>query len=212
MSPTFLHHLIPFPFPHSVHCSAALSLRHLPLAAEFTVNCSFSRAKPCVTAQASPSTVYISACLSLLHRHRRLVTPSATYFPGTECREFLLTFSAEPSIHLVVDFRPTSVLTDWSYVGHILLTVFFNLSNFLSSLQFFYLVCEAIGTAATPGLLSQPRVIVKMIVEQEMEYRLAGETEVLGEYLPPRHFCPSQKSHMIRPGFEPGLPRLEAGD
>jgi hypothetical protein len=27
---------------------------------------------------------------------------------------------------------------------------------------FFYLVCEAIGTAATPGLLCQPRVIVKM--------------------------------------------------
>jgi hypothetical protein len=28
------------------------------------------------------------------------------------------------------------------------------------------LVCEAIGTAATPGLLCQPRVIVKMIVEK----------------------------------------------
>jgi hypothetical protein len=26
--------------------------------------------------------------------------------------------------------------------------------------------CEAIGTAATPGLLCQPRVIVKMIVEK----------------------------------------------
>jgi hypothetical protein len=30
--------------------------------------------------------------------------------------------------------------------------------------DFFYLICEAIGTAATPGLLCQPRVIVKMIV------------------------------------------------
>jgi hypothetical protein len=29
----------------------------------------------------------------------------------------------------------------------------------------FYLVCEAIGIAATPGLLCQPRVIVKMIAE-----------------------------------------------
>jgi hypothetical protein len=29
-------------------------------------------------------------------------------------------------------------------------------------LRFFYMVCEAIGTAATPGLLCQPRVIVKM--------------------------------------------------
>jgi hypothetical protein len=57
---------------------------------------------------------------------------------------------------------------------------------------FFYLVCEAIGTAATPGLLCQPRVIVKMIVEKHMEYRLAGETEVLGGNLPQHHFCPSQ--------------------
>jgi hypothetical protein len=41
----------------------------------------------------------------------------------------------------------------------------------------FFLVCEA--TVATPGLLCQPRVIVKMIVEKQMECRLAGETEVL---------------------------------
>jgi hypothetical protein len=57
---------------------------------------------------------------------------------------------------------------------------------------FFILVCEAIGTVATPGLLRQPRVIVKMIVEKRMECTLAGETEVLGENLPQRHFCPSQ--------------------
>jgi hypothetical protein len=58
---------------------------------------------------------------------------------------------------------------------------------------FFYLICEGIGTAATPGLLCQPRVIVKMIVEKQMDCRLAGETEVLGEEnLPQRHFCPSQ--------------------
>jgi hypothetical protein len=57
---------------------------------------------------------------------------------------------------------------------------------------FFYLVCEAIGTAATPSLLCQPRVTVKIIVEKQMECRLAGETEVLGENLPQRHFFPSQ--------------------
>jgi hypothetical protein len=34
---------------------------------------------------------------------------------------------------------------------------------------FFNLVCEAIGTAATPGLLCQPRVIMKVIVEKQME-------------------------------------------
>jgi hypothetical protein len=57
---------------------------------------------------------------------------------------------------------------------------------------YYYLVCEAIGTAATPGLLCQPRVIVKMIVETQMECTLAGETEVLGEILPQRQFSPSQ--------------------
>jgi hypothetical protein len=31
---------------------------------------------------------------------------------------------------------------------------------------YYYLACEAIGTAATPGLLCQPRVIVKVIVEK----------------------------------------------
>jgi hypothetical protein len=57
---------------------------------------------------------------------------------------------------------------------------------------FFYLLCEAIGTAASPGLLCQPWVIVKMIVEKQMECRLAGKTEVLKENLSQRHFCPSQ--------------------
>jgi hypothetical protein len=59
---------------------------------------------------------------------------------------------------------------------------------------FFFLIldCEAIGTAATPGLLCQPRVIVNMIVEKQMECRFAGETEVLGENVPQHHFCQSQ--------------------
>jgi hypothetical protein len=48
---------------------------------------------------------------------------------------------------------------------------------------------------------------MKMIVESMMECRLAGETEVLGENLPQRHFRPSQN-----PGFEPGPPLWEAGD
>jgi hypothetical protein len=54
-------------------------------------------------------------------------------------------------------------------------------------------------------------MIMKMIVESMMEYRLAGETEVLGENLPQRHFCPSQNP-TYPPGFEPGPPRWEAGD
>jgi hypothetical protein len=69
---------------------------------------------------------------------------------------------------------------------------------------FFILVSEAIGTAATPGLLCQPRVIVKMIVEKHMECRLAGETEALGENLPQRHFCPSQNSTWPDLGLNPG--------
>jgi hypothetical protein len=64
--------------------------------------------------------------------------------------------------------------------------------GFVADLLFFYLVCEAIGTAASPGLLCQPRVIMKMIVEKQMGCRLAGETEVLGENLLQRHFRPSQ--------------------
>jgi hypothetical protein len=57
---------------------------------------------------------------------------------------------------------------------------------------FLILNCEAIGNAATPGLLYQPRVIMKMIMEKQMECRLAEETEVLGENMSHRHFCPSQ--------------------
>jgi hypothetical protein len=53
---------------------------------------------------------------------------------------------------------------------------------------YYYLVYEAIGTAATPGLLCQPRVIVKMIMEKQVECRLSGETEVIGENLPQSHF------------------------
>jgi hypothetical protein len=81
----------------------------------------------------------------------------------------------------------------------------------LSRVHFFFLDYETIGTAATPDLLCQPRAIMKMIVESMMECRLVGETEVLGENLRQRHFCPSQNpTHP--PGFEPGPPRWEAGD
>jgi hypothetical protein len=48
-------------------------------------------------------------------------------------------------------------------------------------------------------------VIVKMIVEKQMECRLAGETEVLGENLPQRHFCPSQNPTSSDPALNPGL-------
>jgi hypothetical protein len=37
-----------------------------------------------------------------------------------------------------------------------------------------------------------------------MECRLAGETEVLGETLPQRHFCASQNPSWPDPGLNPG--------
>jgi hypothetical protein len=59
------------------------------------------------------------------------------------------------------------------------------------------------------GLLYLLRMI--MMVENLVEWRLAGETEVLGENLPQRHFV-HHKSHLTRPGREPEPWRGEASD
>jgi hypothetical protein len=40
-----------------------------------------------------------------------------------------------------------------------------------------------------------------MIVEKQIECRLAGEAEVLGENLPQRYFSPSQNPTLPEPGF-----------
>jgi hypothetical protein len=53
---------------------------------------------------------------------------------------------------------------------------------------------------------------MKMIVEKQMESRLAGETEVLGEKIAPAPLLSITKPHMTRRGFEPGPPRWDAGD
>jgi hypothetical protein len=58
------------------------------------------------------------------------------------------------------------------------------------------------------GLLYLPLVILRM--ENLVEW-MTGETEVLGENLPRRHFV-HHKSHLTRLGIEPGPPRWEASD
>jgi hypothetical protein len=50
-----------------------------------------------------------------------------------------------------------------------------------------------------------------VILEKLVEWRLAEETEVLGEILTQHHFM-HHKSLMTRTGFEPGPPRWEASD
>jgi hypothetical protein len=43
-----------------------------------------------------------------------------------------------------------------------------------------------------------------MIVEKQMECRLAGETEIIGENLPQRNFCPPQNPTSPDPGSNLG--------
>jgi hypothetical protein len=50
-----------------------------------------------------------------------------------------------------------------------------------------------------------------VIVEQLVEWRLAGETEIRGENLPHRHFV-HHIPYMSWPGLEPGPPLWEARD
>jgi hypothetical protein len=66
-----------------------------------------------------------------------------------------------------------------------------------------------LGTSATEWPIVHAPVI--MMMENLVEWRLAGESEVLGENLPQRHFV-HHKSHLTRSGFEPRPPRWEARD
>jgi hypothetical protein len=63
-----------------------------------------------------------------------------------------------------------------------------------------------LGTSATSGLLYLPRVIVRMY--NLVDWRLAGETEVLGENLLLCQFV-HHKSHTTWPKIEPGAPSWE---
>jgi hypothetical protein len=78
---------------------------------------------------------------------------------------------------------------------------------------YYYLVCEVIGTAATPSLLCQPRVIMKMmIVEKQMECRLARETNRSSRRKPDptplffHHKIPYDQTPGLNPGHRGGKP------
>jgi hypothetical protein len=102
----------------------------------------------------------------------------------------------------------------WKEGGHFsCLSVYYSL-KFGDAVPFFFLRGVGLtspGTAATSGLLYSPRWQMMVIVEQSVEWRLAGETEVLGENLPQRHLV-QHKSYLTRPVREHGPPRWEASD
>jgi hypothetical protein len=67
------------------------------------------------------------------------------------------------------------------------------------------------GTAATSGLLYKPQMIDEGNCGAIGGMKIIRETEVFGENLPQRNFV-HHKSHMTRPGLEPGPPRWETSD
>jgi hypothetical protein len=78
----------------------------------------------------------------------------------------------------------------------------------------FCIVISGVGLLVLRPLLAyctSPRWYVMVIVDKLVEWRLGGKTEVLGENLPHLHFV-HHKSHMTRPGFEPGPLRWEISD
>jgi hypothetical protein len=68
--------------------------------------------------------------------------------------------------------------------------LFWNLT--LTCVFFLFWIVRLFALRPLLAYCAQPRVIAKMIVEKQMECRVAGETEVLRENLPQHHFCPSQ--------------------
>jgi hypothetical protein len=81
----------------------------------------------------------------------------------------------------------------------------------LKGLQFFLnLCCGTVGTAATTGLLYQPRMIGDGDCGEICGMKNGRGKRSTRRKPPPGHFV-HHKSHMTRP-FEPGPPRWESSD
>jgi hypothetical protein len=76
---------------------------------------------------------------------------------------------------------------------------------------FFNLCVGTLGTAATTGLLYQPRIIGDGDCEEIGGIKIGRGNRSTRRTPSPAPFV-HHKSHMTRPGFEPGPPRWEGSD
>jgi hypothetical protein len=78
--------------------------------------------------------------------------------------------------------------------------------------NFFFNLCGGtLGTAATTGLLYQPQMIGDGDCGEIGGMNIGRGNRSTRRKPAPAHFV-HHKSHMTRPGFEPGPPRFEASD